>query len=376
MSAIPKPNVSSKRRMRTRARKPKFQSLNRSTGNMMKTVASESRKLTSNAEIRQLILREMAAARERPDFSDAGAEFIECVSNPLGTDTSAPPPMARIPDGSSVGTVVLQETGSYTYAPGTTTSAFIQLVGLCVTNTTLDQSLQITCGANADDATASMTTLATEQFCKQSGSLPYLVNSASNVRVVAAALRIAKNTDDTKQAAQFTGYVGDSFLRYGAASYNTNASILSSTRTSGTPMTAKEGIIVRRSCPTGFDSFHKPNLTIYSDASGGTWFNSHGKMPFIKATSLQDTNYNISWRVVYEVQASPDMTPLEVLAPPMEAELKEIAYLINKMPFITQADSFKSFIKRVWKAGKKVVNFIKDNKDDLIDVAATVAKVL
>lgn len=321
-----------------------------------------------------MVRSEMDAERSRPDFGPEGAAFVECVTNPFGTDSAEAPPMARIPDGSSMPTCCIQETGTYSWSPGAITSAIIQLVGMPILNSTADQSLQILTGADAGDITATMTTLTAEVFGSQKVAIQALVSSGCYTRVVSAALRIAKNTDDTKQTALYRGYVTPAFGRSGAATFQSNAILLAGARNSGTPLSAREGIIVRRSCPAGFDSFHPPNQAIYTDFGGGHYFNSNGPMPMVVATGLQDTVYHINWRVVYEYQLTPDLTPLDLQQPSMEEELSHIAHLINQLPFITKADSFKSFMTRVWKAGKAAGKWAWDNKDTLVTVGSTLAK--
>jgi len=340
--------------------------------------ARRTRGITRNPGLQNAIRKEIDIERARVDFTDAGAAFIECVTNPLGSE-SPTPIVAKIPDGVSQSTSIVVESGSYAIANGTATSMIVQLVGLSNAATTVDQSLQILTGANAEDMTATMTAV-TEVFASQSTQLSAIFTSTVKGRVVGAALRISPVADDDITG-QFRGGLTSVLGRSAAATYTTNGNVLGG-NVSPLVYSAQQGITVRRTNPQGYDDFKLPNLTMYT-GQVYAYENNWGLMPIISAWGLSNTLWNVQWRIVYEVATNPLTSPLACAPPPFEPELNGIIHTCNNLPFVSAGNSFKSFIrnaKSALRAGTRALRgawqWASENRDAISTVGRLVSTVL
>jgi len=312
--------------------------------------------------------------RTRLDIGQPGADFMECVLNPRGSELGSVT-TARIPDGCGQTTYLLRETGSYTWANGTNTSCFAQVVGASVAGTTSDQTFQVTYGASALDSSATMT-VAVEAFADQYSLLGSLCHSGQTCRVVSSYLRVQSNADDD-QTAVWEGYNCDILLRGAAATWNSNALIFGGVSAHDLQTyTAQKGITVRRRLPATYKNFNTPNSAIYTGVSGSGLRNLNGPMPLIRGSSLSNTNWRFDWGVVYEVIGSPTTIPVIAQRPDHEKELDQMVDAINDQPFTTEANTFKSFLKRAWNGLLKVGKAAWKNKEAIFKVGKTVASAM
>ena len=305
-------------------------------------------------QAQKLIDSSLARAHRTIDFGPIGRDFVEAVCNPVGTGL-AQPIVQDYPNGGVANRYTLQETGAYSFSPGATTSAWLQMVGPAIVAGTPDQTFQITSGVDCADASLTCTAV-TEVFASNSASLGYNLTGNHLYRPISGYIRIAPCTDETKMTAVFRGFQAQRCLRSAAATWASNGGVMSSGFTDGKVWSAKDGITVRYS-PIGeaaFD-FRGPQSYCYEADN----MLKAGHMPLILATSLQDTTYNVSWCMRYSVLAA-EGTSIVAHPPSFEPEYPALRNVIAKMPFTAAGNSFKSFLKTAIKSAHGIFSIATD----------------
>jgi hypothetical protein len=357
---------STKRALAVEMRRQKMPVLASSMPRLMKNVG------LTQKQVGDMIDKAVSDEKKRLDIGQAGADYLECVVNPRGTGRAVAM-AAKIPDGSNESTYLVHETGNYTWANGTNTSAWITCCGACVTGTTWDQTLQISYGAGTG-AGETMTAI-NEQFCTQSSALGSVIMATTKYRVVNAYLRIGNIPTDTIKAT-YKGHLVPMMPRYLVANYHANSVILNGAcNTQKITRNAQQGITVRRNCPGDFKNFHIANANGYTGVGSSTYENANGPMPWIECTSLSNSTYDIEWGVLYEVCGASESAISVASPPPNEPELEEIQYEINKVDFVTEANSFRSFLADVWGGVQKVGNFVYKNREGLAKILSVVRSI-
>jgi len=276
-------------------------------------------------------------------MGEAGAVYTNMYANPLQTGQSSTF-VCRVPNGSHKKTLLYVLRGTYTLAAATCTSCLAQLRGLtwAASATTVDQSFQITHGADAGDASATMTT-AIEAFDSSTTALTLTPSSLVKARILGAGLRATGTGIDT-ESANLRGGNSRYSLRSGIGAFTGNGYIINSLQPE--IFTIKQGITVRRNPPEiGSDAAELQSLDNYMYVQNIV----HGEMPYIQITALSATTVvRFDW--VYYVELEPMLeTPIPVSMPDYEPELQAIDHMICNMPHVTEGHTFPSFLKGVWK---------------------------
>lgn len=320
-----------------------------------------------NTRLTALIDRKLQEERSRLDVGEAGKLLLESIVNPRGTETTKPV-RCRIPDGSGNATYLVHESGSYSWSNGATTSCLAQLVGTSNSAGTKDQVFQITYGAAADDTTATMTSVV-EANGGQDSVCAVLLPGIAKMRVVSAWLRVAPVMDDD-MTARWTGYNGSVLLRTGAAAYHTNAGIYGgiTKQDESAEFTAQLGCTVRR-CPTeDYTTFRTQNTNIYTGTGSNNYYNALGPMPMIRGVALSNSVWVFSWGITYEVIGNPITIPVVAEEPAFEPELQQLLATSNAVPFVTEANSFKSLLGKAWGLVKKGIGWVVKNRETLANL--------
>jgi hypothetical protein len=300
------------------------------------------------------------------------------VQNPFATgEPGGKAPITRIPDGSSQASVILCESGSYAWAYGTNTSAFVQLVGVSNAATTMDQSMQILFSTNAvqsTDMTGTMTSVV-EQFSTQATQMGAILTSADRCRVISAGLRIAPIQDEDATA-KYRGFLTRNLGRYAAATYQSNTALVSGDMDT-TEYDSKSGITVRRNLSQGYDNYVPPNGAIYTGTVDSVGQNNLGMMPLISVYGLSASGtLVISWIIFYEVVVNQITCPIAAQPPDYEPELAGIVHLCNTTAWTSKGNSFKSFLKKAVGGVKSAVKWGWENKQALASGAKVLSKLL
>lgn len=301
----------------------------------------------------------------------AGARFADMVCDPLGQSHNGRPTMERAPDSDDYHTYLLRATGQATFAAATATSGYIHLAGHCVTGTTSDQSLQITYGADANDASATMTTVA-EYFDNEYTLLGSLCSATHQARMLAAVINITPVKTDSADG-HFEGLVTPKQGRYAVASYFPNAEINSGKRTGSTTYDVRTGITVRRGVDPADMAFRVCPASIYDGSSVG---NKFGQMPIVRFWGLSaGLVLNISWSYILEVVPQSNC-PLEVADSSFEKNWTSLCQAINRTDWASEGHSFKSFMQTVWTKLKQGATWAWDNRETLTAAGQMIAKTM
>lgn len=322
------------------------------------------------AATKSLISEMIQESINRPDMTPAGAHMIESILNPAHQDDTYFSP-TRLLDGHPTKTVLCKLSGSCTIAAGTFTSAFLQLVGVAGAGGTQDQSFQVTYGAAAEDNSATMTTVA-EYFDSEYNNFKANVGSSTMMRRVSAFIRVIPNSSNDCQG-NLVGWNTHRLARTAAATWVQN-DVLTNGLPQGAPVfTVKDGITVRSLADKGFDTFKVPNTAIYTGIPNGG-LNAWGHMPIVRVSGLSaDTVLNVQWGYVMELEAL-SAFPYVAECPSKEPEYDMLLGIINKQTPCVSGNSFSSFIKSIWRKGKKAYNWGMRNKNEILGLAEGIGR--
>jgi hypothetical protein len=312
----------------------------------------------------------IAMSRERAslDIGEAGAKMVEGITNPKSDETGIPI-YYRIPAGGARTTAVIRESWDTTFSTGTHTSCIVSLCGPCVSGATEDPGLLVVYGGDMSAATTTPSAVG-EYAAQQGADFGNLFLSTRLGRITSAFVRIQRVADDDRSG-NFKGVQQSRLLLSAAATpSNLGAWYNGLTRRDTKTYTAQQGITVRWNPEANCANFEKPNVYNYQSTQTDTLTNNWTCMPAIICTELTPSVYwKVTAAVFAEVSVSADSTPIPVALPEFETELNGIIAYCNRLPFTAESESFKSFLKRVWGVGTKVVKFALANKGAITTIA-------
>jgi hypothetical protein len=254
-------------------------------------------------------------------------------------------------------------TGSFTI-PSAVTTAGSCLIALH-NYVQADQIVDLTYGVNAEDGTATMTTVY-EHTAGQIATL-YSVIGATTFRPCAAFLRVWNTSQGDLAGGKLRGAVSEHPLRSAAAVYNTNAVFTNYAH--GQTFGGNEGITVRMRLDRKKFDWQTPIANCYGAVD------LHGPMPRVQISGMPA---NSVWQCEYgyymEAYYSQGTMPFAVHPRYRCTEFDEVTKFINESEYITAGHSFKDVMTKIWQGGLAAGRFIVRNKDTIMAIAKTTAK--
>jgi hypothetical protein len=192
--------------------------------------------------------------------------------------------------------------------------------------------------------------------------------------VVNAWLRVAA-VANPELTGVWRGYNVCHCAKYDATTgFTGNSIIFAGCNSDGNEYMVQKGITVRRPIPSlaDFCNFVTPHDTYYfAGADTNVW----GNMPCIVGSGLTPSaNWNITWGALYEVKSTPDISPIAMERPGFEEELAKLIDVSNNVGWTTEANTFESFLKRVWAKLKDAGTWAWKNRKEIAGLGSAIGK--
>jgi hypothetical protein len=318
----------------------------------------------SKAKIEALIEEKMHEESELLNIGKDGVAFVETCANPLGNQLSNPKMVSTgLPDGNTnVFDMVIR--GTFSHSGAVSTSGMIGVDGPCLDMATHPPAW--ICYGNNPDTKANAPTSLVETTAPSDMVLAASILAALDpalISVTAVGLKVISTGPNEMSGGVFRAYHGlgvpytsyvPAFVVYGDAIDHELAD----------PYPVAKGIQVR----TPFSQLNtgQEGVRAYSYSDQG---NGYGFLPRVTFSGLHATaTIQITYAIHFRCYVNGDVLPFPIKAPHPEEELPKLMHLVNTMPYVTEGNSFKSFLnwaKRTFRKGKVIFKKGKDVYDNI-----------
>lgn len=277
---------------------------------------------------------------DRFPVSEAGVNYIEMVTNPLGEghNDGCRGVTCGLPRADGQLSSTLCTRGVTTYTAGANGTAWIWLHGYTSTD---GNDMSILYGTDATDPAANTGTTTALKYTPMCVGTTAIIGT-KKILLNASGIRITLISAPEVSAGSLEAFSTKARLKSATATYVANSLI--ATRPIGKSWSVFQGMCARKVCTDDGMIFATPNSLNYS-ADG-----QHGEQLAIRCSGLNATTIlKIEWVCHYEI-ASDETTPLTVVNPVPEERFESIQYFCNNVEFTASGNSFKSFIQAVGRA--------------------------
>jgi hypothetical protein len=284
-----------------------------------------------------MIHRETAKAQ----IGRAGVQFAEILTDPFGqAEGGWMSVRGNLPDGLD-GVVKLTQYATMTLSGAVATSYIITTA----ISTTQGMEIDATYGAEASDDTATMTSITYTTTESKAIADSIIANFSTDVRHISTGIRVTTQSSADSSAGSMLPYLTNRFTRTAAATYKQNQYLTNNQ--AGPAHSVIHGIVVR--APLRENTFRPIRANVFDDII----FEDGRLMPLVVVTGLSATTVlRVECIMHYETRVSSDAMPIPMEIQPFEPEWRQLAYHCNREPMATTANSFKGFIKGLWKGLK------------------------